>query len=435
MLDTQGLRVRGGGGWSRPPATGTPPEPRAAHTATVAGHRIWIFGGNTGDKRMNDVYSLDTQTLVWSKEVCSGSVPPPRAGHTMCLIRSEGGGEAASGGGVGGELIMFGGGDITDVFNDLYVLDTETLGWRCCETSGMAPLPRAGHTMEVLPDGVFLVWGGGGIERVFNDLHLLDPRTMTWSGSVDLGKMVPEPRVGHTMCARGSEVFIFGGGDSQTVFGDLIVLDTDALSGHWAGRRGNWGNNSIGTGGDGVLSRAAVQLNWTSPSSSRASPPPRSAPTPAASTVAISPSPQQVLAKSARAGDDDDDDDDDEEDEDEEADDEGGLGGEHRGASRAMEQGKDAAPSRKKGGGGGGRGGGGSVGQHTTGKASLMQDRFKQLEHKLHNRPSKADLEHLNILKGSNGVEPNIHAAQQVIGAQISHSSSPIHSESLGAVV
>jgi len=240
--------------------------------------------------------------------------------------------------------------------------------------------------------------------------------------------------VGHTMCARGSEVFIFGGGDSQTVFGDLIVLDTDALSGHWAGRRGNWGNNSIGTGGDGVLSRAAVQLNWTSPSSSRASPPPRSAPTPAASTVAISPSPQQVLAKSARAGDDDDDDDD-EEDEDEEADNEGGLGGEHRGASRAMEQGKDAAPSRKKGGGGGGRGGGGSGGQHTTGKASLMQDRFKQLEHKLHNRPSKADLEHLNILKGSNGVEPNIHAAQQVIGAQISHSSSPIHSESLGAVV
>lgn len=47
------------------------------------------------------------------------------------------------------------------------------------------------------------------------------------------GKMVPEPRVGHTMCARGSEVFIFGGGDSNNVFGDLIVLDTDALSGHW----------------------------------------------------------------------------------------------------------------------------------------------------------------------------------------------------------
>jgi hypothetical protein len=51
-----------------------------------------------------------------------------------------------------------------------------------------------------------------------------------------------------------------------------------------------------------------------------------------------------------------------------------------------------------------------------------MQDRFKQLEHKLHNRPSKADLEHLNILKGSNGVEPNIHAAQQVLAPKINHS-------------
>ena len=42
-----------------------------------------------------------------------------------------------------------------------------------------------------------------------------------------------------------------------------------------------------------------------------------------------------------------------------------------------------------------------------------VSDRYRELDHKLHNRPSKADLEHLNILKGRNGVEPNIHAAQQ----------------------
>jgi hypothetical protein len=33
------------------------------------------------------------------------------------------------------------------------------------------------------------------------------------------GKMVPEPRVGHTITCKGSEVFVFGGGDSVTVFG------------------------------------------------------------------------------------------------------------------------------------------------------------------------------------------------------------------------
>lgn len=42
-----------------------------------------------------------------------------------------------------------------------------------------------------------------------------------------------------------------------------------------------------------------------------------------------------------------------------------------------------------------------------------MQEKYKQLAHKLNNRPSKEDLVHLNILKGSSQVQPNIGAAQQ----------------------
>lgn len=41
-------------------------------------------------------------------------------------------------------LLLFAGGDITDVYNDLHKLDTETMVWHPCKTTGQPPSPRAG---------------------------------------------------------------------------------------------------------------------------------------------------------------------------------------------------------------------------------------------------------------------------------------------------
>ena len=127
---------------------------------------------------------------------------------------------AEDGGGGAGRLVLFAGGDITDVFNDLYSLDMDTLEWRLCKTSGTPPAPRAGHCTEVLPDGVLLVWGGGGIERVYNDLHLLDPRTMSVSllhrntaptvhhSRKSLLSLIPTPHLSLGQCLSGPAVSI-----------------------------------------------------------------------------------------------------------------------------------------------------------------------------------------------------------------------------------
>jgi hypothetical protein len=68
------------------------------------------------------------------------------------------------------------------------------------------------------------------VGRVTADLHVLDTAQMQWSGVIDLKKFSPEPRVGHSVCMWGSEMFVFGGGDSQTVFGDLCILDSEVLT-------------------------------------------------------------------------------------------------------------------------------------------------------------------------------------------------------------
>jgi len=67
-LDTQSVRVRDVSkaimSWHKPPSKGAAPCARAAHSATMVGGRMYIFGGNTGKKRLNDLYSLDTQASL-----------------------------------------------------------------------------------------------------------------------------------------------------------------------------------------------------------------------------------------------------------------------------------------------------------------------------------------------------------------------------------
>ena len=114
VLDTQAIRVRdqkkAAMAWFRPQTTGFSPTPRAAHTASVVGQKLFIFGGNNGSVRLQDLYSLDTQTMAWKKEVCSGSVPAPRAGHTMTLLPAESAAEDDN-----PQLLCFAGGDIDEV--------------------------------------------------------------------------------------------------------------------------------------------------------------------------------------------------------------------------------------------------------------------------------------------------------------------------------
>lgn len=97
--------------WYQPDVSGEPPSPRAAHTATVVGPRIYIFGGNDGQQVYNDVHYFDTEHLEWHHPVGEGELPPARAGHTATYLGQ-------------GQFLVFGGASATQAFNDLYVFNT-----------------------------------------------------------------------------------------------------------------------------------------------------------------------------------------------------------------------------------------------------------------------------------------------------------------------
>lgn len=81
----------------------------------VVGSRLVVFGGHDGERMLNDLYELDTKTLVWTRIAVSGGLgaprPAPRAGHTASLV--------------GSTIVVFGGGDGERLLNDCWLLEID----------------------------------------------------------------------------------------------------------------------------------------------------------------------------------------------------------------------------------------------------------------------------------------------------------------------
>lgn len=110
--------------------------------------------------------------------------------------------------------------------NDVHYLDLKTMTWHQPQIAGTPPSARAGHTCAVVwPDTNILIFGGGYIDKVYNDVHMLNTEKLTWSRPADTGN-VPSPRTGHSMNVLEGRIFVFGGCDSQgLMYNDIHILD------------------------------------------------------------------------------------------------------------------------------------------------------------------------------------------------------------------
>ncbi len=168
------------------------PCPRWHHTATKFDEtRIAIFGGFTDSKdqpRLNDVWMLDTTndswTLVttnsdvsedlscvpWTKFAKKCESPCPRGSHSASLVENF--------------IFIFGGyggkGYMRRDFADLHALCVKTWQWFQIDTIGSPPMHRSGH-QSVAADGKLFIMGGWNTSEQFDDVHVLDIATMTWT--------------------------------------------------------------------------------------------------------------------------------------------------------------------------------------------------------------------------------------------------------------
>lgn len=213
VLDTTNFR------WSKPRILGDKvPSKRRAHTACLYKNGIYVFGGGDGVRALNDVWRLDVTDvnkmswkLISSAERAAPGTkdarPKARGYHTANMV--------------GSKLIIFGGSDGGECFDDVWVYDVEAHFWKA------VPIPvtfrRLSHTSNIVGSYLFVIGGHDGSEYS-NDVLLLNLVTMSWDKRRVYGR-APSGRGYHGTVLYDSRLLIIGGFDGSEVFGDVMILE------------------------------------------------------------------------------------------------------------------------------------------------------------------------------------------------------------------
>ena len=242
--------------WYKAPEHGQQRLALRAHTCTMVGSSIYVFGG-CDRACYNDMHVFDTDSMSWSKPTVYGEIPPPLRAMTTTAV--------------GKKLVIFGGGDGPTYYNDVYIFDTTTNRYTKPAITGEQPSKRRAHTACFYRNGIY-IFGGGDGERALDDVWRLDVsdfNKLFWkcvcppssgSGSVTsrvpantsttslsakirkngpmasnsptldgspLQQQRPTARGYHTANMVGSKLIVYGGSDGQECFRDVWVFDVD----------------------------------------------------------------------------------------------------------------------------------------------------------------------------------------------------------------
>ncbi|PWA76543.1 kelch-type beta propeller [Artemisia annua] len=190
--------------------------PIAGHSMVKWGNKLLFLGGHSKDASDNvTVYYIDLESHLFGVMEATGKVPVARGGQSVSLV--------------GSKLIMFGGEDKhRRLMNDVHVLDLETMTWNVADTIQTPPAPRFDHIAAVHAERYLQIFGGCTHSIFFNDLHVLDLETLEWSKPQIQGDLV-SPRAGHAGVAIDENWFIVGGGDNKNGSSETLVMDMPKL--------------------------------------------------------------------------------------------------------------------------------------------------------------------------------------------------------------
>eukprot|EP01090_Pellita_catalonica_P015953 TRINITY_DN4437_c0_g1_i1.p1 TRINITY_DN4437_c0_g1~~TRINITY_DN4437_c0_g1_i1.p1 ORF type:complete len:252 (+),score=35.33 TRINITY_DN4437_c0_g1_i1:252-1007(+) len=114
---------------------------------------------------------------------------------------------------IGNKLYIFGGRNEFEFFNDVwtYDLSAHTFSQMYFAKDMAIPLPRSGHSACALGDRIFVFGGWSGGAARFGDFWMLNVSDCTWQ-KMPLRGNFPTERSGHTGCTINEEEFVLFGG-------------------------------------------------------------------------------------------------------------------------------------------------------------------------------------------------------------------------------
>jgi len=188
-----------------------PPTGRYGSSIALYGDFMFIFGGYDGKNRLNKTYMIDLYELSdrsqW-KEI-EGTQPEKRDCHSSIVYKDQ--------------MVIFGGGDSFNWYDDMHMFDFKTLTWSEVITEGPKPLGRAGHSATLYNDKMYIFGGWNGM-LTLNDMYMFDLKTLTWS-EVNTYCYRPAPRDSHSATLINDKILIIGGGHCKNRYDDLHEFD------------------------------------------------------------------------------------------------------------------------------------------------------------------------------------------------------------------
>ncbi|KAF7837858.1 acyl-CoA-binding domain-containing protein 4 [Senna tora] len=141
--------------WSLMEAKGDIPIARSGHTIVRASTVLILFGGEDAKRRkLNDLHMFDLKSFTWLPLHCTGPGPSPRSNHVAALYDDK-------------ILFIFGGASKSRTLNDLYSLDFETMAWSRIKIRGFHPSPRAGCCGVLCGTKWYITGGGSRKKGTF----------------------------------------------------------------------------------------------------------------------------------------------------------------------------------------------------------------------------------------------------------------------------
>jgi hypothetical protein len=203
--DVWALSLAGTPAWTELTPTGTPPAPRAYHSAIYDPVRVRmiVFGGDAnGGVHFNDVWALSLAgTPAWTQLTPTGTPPSPRWAQSMIYdpVRDQ--------------LVIFGGVD-TGYRGDLWVLPLSgPMAWTQLTPGGTVPEARSMHSAIYDPSQDRMVMFGGGGDRAYGEVWALALAGAPAWTVLEPGAGLPGSRSGHSAAydpAHG-RMIVFGG--------------------------------------------------------------------------------------------------------------------------------------------------------------------------------------------------------------------------------
>eukprot|EP00914_Ancora_sagittata_P024837 GHVO01049559.1.p1 GENE.GHVO01049559.1~~GHVO01049559.1.p1 ORF type:complete len:879 (-),score=113.27 GHVO01049559.1:304-2940(-) len=212
MLDLTTLK------WSPVIAESTP-SARAAHAAAcVDSMQFVIYGGATGGGSLStdELYLLDLRkhpNMCWMTVPITGETPGRRYGHTMVYHKPN--------------LVVFGGNDGQRSVNDIWFMDVEKspFSWTLVQlaAAGKQPLPRVYHSAEICKEGpangMMVVFGGrtteGSSLRDAWGLRQHRDGRWDWVEAPTKKGTPPDARFQHSALFLGCKMIVIGGRDGE----------------------------------------------------------------------------------------------------------------------------------------------------------------------------------------------------------------------------